>query len=74
MSQEPQHAAVARLHREWDELHERLRLRERALSDAIAVYARGDGPRPEAMMSEVEQLRAECARRFQAMIAATREL
>lgn len=63
---------LAALHRDWEHVHQRLRVREQELSTAIASYARGEGPRPEAMISEVEGLRAECSVRFKSLMDAVR--
>jgi hypothetical protein len=63
---------LARLHQDWQELHGRLRVQEQMLSDALALYARGEGPRPDTMIGEVEQMRAECARRFKRLMAAVK--
>jgi hypothetical protein len=61
------------LHAEWEALHTRLRVHEQLLSDALAIYAKGEGPRPDSIISEVEQMRAECALRFRRMMAAVKE-
>ncbi|HEY0824008.1 MAG TPA: hypothetical protein VGD76_09505 [Ramlibacter sp.] len=66
------HAELEHLHRQWEEVHTRLRIHEQLLSDAMALYARGEGPRPDSIMAEVEQMRAECATRFKAMMDAAR--
>jgi hypothetical protein len=63
---------VARLHAEWEAIHTRLRENEQLLSDAISLYGRGEGPKPERLLSEVVAMRAECSLRFQAMMAAVR--
>ena len=63
---------LARLHQEWQELHARLRVHEQLLSDALALYARGEGPRPDSMIAEVEQMRAECSARFKRLMAAVK--
>ena len=63
---------LARLHQEWQELHKRLRAHEQLLSDALALYARGEGPRPDAIIGEVEQMRAECSLRFKRLMAAVK--
>ena len=60
------------LHRSWDELHSRLRRREQDLSEAIAGYARGQRERPESLMKEVEQMRADCSVRFKQLMDAVR--
>jgi hypothetical protein len=65
-------SALDNLHHEWEEVHTRLRELEQRLSDAIALYARGRGPRPIELMSEVEALRAQCARRFEALMTGIR--
>lgn len=64
----PDIIAVHTLHREWEEVHTRLRQLEQQLSEAITLYARGRGPRPVALMSEVEALRGQCAQRFEALM------
>lgn len=61
---------VARLHQEWEEIHSRLRLHEQALSDAIGMYVRGEGPRPDQLIVEIEHMRAICGQRFQALMTA----
>ena len=63
---------VAQLHRAWEELHTRLREQEQCLSAAIAAYGRGRAGKPETLMEEVEQMRAECAVRFKALMDAVR--
>jgi hypothetical protein len=64
---------LARLHQRWEELHTKLRAHEQILSDAVALYARGQGPRPDAIMKEVQAMRAECSGRFRKMMDAARE-
>jgi hypothetical protein len=64
---------LERLHADWHALHTRLRVHEQLLSDALAIYAKGEGPRPDSIISEVEQMRAECALRFRRMMAAVKE-
>lgn len=64
---------VEQLHADWHELVERLRSRELLLSLTLATYARGEGPRPDQLMAEVLELRAECSRRFKAMLGALRD-
>lgn len=61
---------IGRLHFEWEEIHSRLRLHEQALSDAIGMYVRGEGPRPEQLVSEIEHMRLICGARFDALVAA----
>jgi hypothetical protein len=68
----PGDADLTRLHAEWDALHTRLRVHEQLLSDALALYARGEGPRPDAIIQEVEQMRAECSARFKRLMAAVK--
>jgi len=63
---------IARLHEEWSAIHTRLRNVEQLLSEALRIYARGEGPRPDAMMEDVEQLRADCAVRFKRLMEAIR--
>jgi hypothetical protein len=63
---------LARLHQEWQALHSRLRVQEQLLSDALALYARGEGPRPDVLIGEVEQMRAECSARFKRLMAAVK--
>lgn len=63
---------LTRLHAEWQALHARLRVHEQLLSEALAVYARGEGPRPDSVIAEVEQMRADCARRFRRLMAAVK--
>jgi hypothetical protein len=64
---------IARLHAEWEEIHSRLRLHEQALSDAIGMYVRGEGPRPQQLAAEIEEMRAVCAERFRALMRAIRD-
>ena len=71
-AQAPAHGDIQRLHEEWSGLHTRLRSAEQVLSDALRLYARGEGPRPDALMEEVEQMRAECAQRFKRLMEAIR--
>jgi hypothetical protein len=63
---------LTRLHEEWQALHTRLRVQEQVLSDALALYARGEGPRPDSIITEVEQMRAECSVRFKSLMAAVK--
>ena len=63
---------LTRLHQEWQALHSQLRVQEQRLSDALALYARGEGPRPDAVIAEVEQMRAECSLRFKRLMAAVK--
>jgi len=63
---------LARLHEEWEELHTRLRVHEQLLSHALALYAKGEGPRPDSMIEEVEQMRAECSVRFKRLMSAVK--
>lgn len=51
-------------------MHSRLREHEQRLSQAISVYASGQGARPETLMKEVEHMRAECALRFKTLMDA----
>jgi hypothetical protein len=68
----PGDADLTRLHEEWQALHSRLRVHEQLLSDALALYARGEGPRPDEIIQEVEQMRAECSVRFKSLMAAVK--
>lgn len=68
----PPDDTIARLHGEWASIHTRLRSLEQLLSDALQLYARGEGPRPDEIMQDVEQLRAECAVRFKRLMEAIR--
>lgn len=61
---------LAHLHTRWEDVHTRLRVQEQVLSDAIALYVKGKAERPEAMMEEVERMRAECSARFRALMEA----
>jgi hypothetical protein len=63
---------IARLHAEWEEIHSRLRLHEQALSDAIGMYVRGEGPRPYQLAAEIEDMRAICNQRFRALMRAVK--
>ena len=60
------------LHADWEALHTRLRVHEQLLSDALALYAKGEGPRPDSIIAEVEQMRADCAARFRRLMAAVK--
>jgi hypothetical protein len=64
---------LAGLHAQWQDLHSRLRVHEQLLSDALALYARGEGPRPDTIIDEVEQMRAECSARFRRLMAAVKK-
>ena len=68
----PGDADLPRLHAEWHALHSQLRVHEQLLSDALALYARGEGPRPDTIIQEVEQMRAECSLRFKRLMAAVK--
>lgn len=68
----PGDAELARLHADWHALHTRLRVHEQLLSDALALYAKGEGPRPDTIIAEVEQMRAECSVRFRRLMAAVK--
>jgi hypothetical protein len=68
----PGDAELSRLHEDWEELHTRLRVHEQLLSEALALYARGEGPRPDSVIEEVEQMRADCAQRFKRLMAAVK--
>lgn len=63
---------VARLHAEWEEIHSQLRMMEQSLSDAIGLYIRGQGGKPQQVMGEVERLRALCDRRFRDLMQGIR--
>ena len=63
---------LEQLHSDWEDLHTRLRVHEQLLSDALALYAKGEGPRPDSIITEVEQMRAECAARFRRLMAAVK--
>lgn len=64
---------IEHLHRAWSQVHTRLREQEQRLSSDIAAYAKGRGARPTELMKEVERMRAECSKRFQALMEAVRE-
>lgn len=64
---------LERLHAEWQEVHVKLRAKEQSLSRALALYAKGKGPRPDAIIREVSDMRAECSQRFTRLMAAVRE-
>lgn len=68
----PRVSDLDKLHHDWETVHTRLRELEQRLSEAIALYARGRGPRPVDLIAEVEALRAECARRFEALMQGVR--
>lgn len=72
MPQLQPHPELSQLHSEWVEINERLRERESQLAVAISVYVRGFGPRPDSTIESVKQMREECARRFQALMSATK--
>ena len=40
------------------------------MSAALALYSRGAGPLPVEMMEETREMRAECNKRFKALLAA----
>jgi hypothetical protein len=63
---------LEQLHADWHALHTRLRVHEQLLSDALALYAKGEGPRPDSIIKEVEQMRAECSARFKRLMAAVK--
>jgi hypothetical protein len=63
---------LARLHQEWQELHARLRVQEQLLSRALELYATSRGPRPDALMQEVGEMRIECSQRFHRLMEAVR--
>lgn len=63
---------LQQLHADWHALHSRLRVHEQLLSDALALYAKGEGPRPDSIIAEVEQMRAECSVRFKRLMAAVK--
>lgn len=63
---------LSRLHAEWQSLHGTLRVQEQVLSQALELYAKGKGPRPDTLMNEVSEMRAECAVRFNRLMAAVR--
>lgn len=69
----PHTGDVARLHSEWQDVHSQLRSMEQVLSDAIELYVRGQSPRPDGTMREVERLRAVCGERFQALMKAMKD-
>ena len=71
-SQPPDDTDLAQLHAEWHALHTRLRIHEQLLSDALALYAKGEGPRPDSIIGEVEEMRAECSARFKRLMAAVK--
>ena len=68
----PGDADLTRLHAEWDALHTRLRVHEQLLSDALLLLARGEGPRPDAIIDEVVQMRAECSAAFNRLMDAAK--
>jgi hypothetical protein len=61
------------LHDEWEQVHTELRTLEQRLSAEVARYARGQGPRPVELITQVEQLRTVCSARFQALMAGVRK-
>jgi hypothetical protein len=63
---------LARLHQEWQELHSTLRVQEQLLSSALERYAKGQGARPDDLMQEVSDMRVECSKRFNRLMAAVR--
>lgn len=63
---------IAHAYESWAELQTLVRRKEQELAEAIALYARGRRSRPLKLMGEVEQLRAECARQFQALMTVLR--
>lgn len=68
----PSAADLARLHAEWQEIHDRLRRQEQVLSEQIERYVRGAAARPDALIEEVQRMRADCAQRFQQLMEAVR--
>jgi len=72
MPQPEANPQLAEIHRQWTGINERLREQERQLAIELAVYARGKGPRPDSTIATVQQMRQECAKRFQALMDATR--
>lgn len=63
---------IERLHAEWEAVHGELRKLEQVLSECLAVYARGHSARPDHLIAQVETLRAGCAQKFQALMAAVK--
>jgi hypothetical protein len=72
-SHDPGHPELVRLHAEWQARLTRLRVHEQLLSDALLLLARGEGPRPDAIIDEVVQMRAECSAAFNRLMDAVRE-
>lgn len=64
---------VSELHAAWEETHSDLRKLEQILSEAIQLYAKGHGARPDNLIEQVTALRSECSARFQALMAAMKE-
>ena len=69
---EPGHPDLVRLHAEWQARLTRLRVHEQLLSDALLLLARGEGPRPDAIIDEVVQMRAECSAAFNRLMDAVK--
>ena len=63
---------LARLHAHWQELHQQLRAKEQLLSQAVELYAKGRGARPDELLREVAEMRSECSRRFNTLMEAMR--
>ena len=64
---------VGRLHAEWEAVHEELRKLEKALSESLSLYARGQASRPDQVIAQVEGMRADCAEKFRALMAAVKK-
>lgn len=63
-------STVQERHAEWDKANKRVREQERLLAAALKLYAEGKAPLPQAMITEIQAMRADCNAKFRAMLAA----
>lgn len=64
---------IRETHAAWNEANDKLRKYERLMASALEQYAAGQGELPQAMIDEVNAMRADCNTKFQAMMAAMRQ-
>jgi hypothetical protein len=69
----PARPDLLHLHAEWQSRLTRLRVHEQLLSDALLLHAKGEGPRPDGIMDEVVQMRADCAAAFKRLLDAVKD-
>jgi hypothetical protein len=69
----PARPELLRLHADWQAQLSRLRVHEQLLSDALLLLARGEGPRPDSIIEEVVQMRADCSAAFKRLMDAVKE-